>query len=117
MIFQIILVVILILLIASFLRSRGTSRTKAYKKILLVVFVLGAIVIVIFPDITTEIAHVFGIGRGADLLLYGLTMVIIFMILNNYVKDREEQRRFVSLSRKVAILEALIANDTNNSKK
>ena len=108
MIFQIILVVVLIGLIVSFLRSRSTSRTKAYKKIFLVLFVCAAIVVVIFPGITTEIAHIVGIGRGADLLLYGLTVVIIFMLLNNYIKDREEQRRIVSLTRKVAILEAII---------
>jgi hypothetical protein len=65
---------------------------------------------VIFPDITTNIAHLLGIGRGADLLLYGLTVVVIFMILNTYIKDREEERRFVSLTRKVAILEAIIEN-------
>lgn len=110
MIFQIILVVILILLIVGFLRSRSTSRTKAYKKILLILFVLGAIVVVIFPNITTDAAHLVGVGRGADLLLYGLTVVVIFMILNSYVKDREEQRRIVTLARKIAILEATISN-------
>lgn len=108
MILQIILVIVLGLLIVGFLRSRMTSRTKAYKKILLVLFVLCAIIVVIFPDITTNVAHILGIGRGADLLLYGLTVVVIFMLLNNYIKDREEQKRFVRLSRKVAILEALL---------
>ncbi len=111
MILQVILVIVLCLLIVGFLRSRSTSRTKAYKKILLVLFVLCAIVVVIFPDITTTAAHFLGIGRGADLLLYGLTVVVIFMLLNNYIKDREEQRRFVSLSRKVAIIEAVIENN------
>jgi hypothetical protein len=110
MISQVILVLILVLLVLSFLRSRTTSRTKAYKKILLVLFVLCAIIVVIFPDITTQVAHLLGIGRGADLLLYGLTVVVIFLLLNTYIKDREEQRRFVVLSRKVAILEAVLKN-------
>jgi hypothetical protein len=108
MILQVILVLVLCLLIVGFLRSRSTSRTKAYKKILLILFVICAIVVVIFPEITTQTAHLLGIGRGADLLLYGLTVVVIFMLLNTYVKDREEQMRFVSLSRKVAILEAIL---------
>ena len=110
MILQIVLVAVLCLLIVGFLRSRATSRTKAYKKILLVVFVVCAIIVVIFPDVTTEVAHFAGVGRGADLILYGLTVVVIFMLFNTYVKDREEQRRFVRLSRKVAILEAEIRN-------
>lgn len=106
MILQVILVVVLILLIIGFLQSRTTSRTKAYKKILLVLFVVCAIFVVIFPDSTTSLAHLLGVGRGADLLLYGLTVVVIFMLLNTYIKDREEQKRFVSLARKVALLEA-----------
>ncbi|MDB5177130.1 MAG: hypothetical protein JWN75_798 [Candidatus Saccharibacteria bacterium] len=110
MIIQIILVAVLIFLIVGFLKSRTTSRTKAYKKILLILFVVSAIVVVIFPDITTYVAHFLGIGRGADLLLYGITVVMIFVLLNNYIKDREEQKRFVILSRKVAILEAEIEN-------
>ena len=108
MIIQIILVIILSLFILGFLRSRSTSRTKAYKKILLILFVISAIIVVIFPGISTGIAHFVGVGRGADLLLYGLTVVVIFILLNNYLKDREEQRRFVSLTRKVAILETLL---------
>lgn len=108
MILQTLLIIVLIGLVVSFLRSRSTSRTKAYKKMLLLLFVLAAIVVVIFPGITTNIAHFVGVGRGADLLLYGLTVVVIFMILNNYIKEREEQKRFVSLARKVAILEAIV---------
>ena len=108
MILQALLIVVLIGLVVSFLRSRSTSRTKAYKKMLLIIFVITAIIVVIFPDITTSAAHFVGVGRGADLLLYGLTVVDIFMILNNYIKDREEQKRFVSLARKVAILEAIV---------
>ena len=69
--------------------------------------------VVIFPEITTDIAHILGIGRGADLLLYGVTMVVIFMLLNNYVKDRDEEAKFVTLARKVAILEAQNKNRKN----
>lgn len=110
MILQLILVIVLFVLIFNFLRSRSTSRTKAYKKIFLILFVIFAIIVVIFPGITTNVAHFLGVGRGADLLLYGVTVVVIFMLLNTYIKDREEQRQIVSLSRKVAILEAIINN-------
>lgn len=110
MIFQLILVAIFFFLIFNFLRSRSTSRTKAYKKILLVMFVVCAIIVVIYPDIATHAAHFLGVGRGADLLLYGVTVVVIFMLLNTYIKDRDEQRRLVILSRRVAILEAVLKN-------
>lgn len=107
MIIQILLIAVLLLIIISFVRSRKTSKTKAYKKILLILFVISAIFFVLLPALTTDLAKLLGIGRGADLLLYGLTVAVIFVILNNYIKDREEEKRIVLLSRKVAIIEAL----------
>lgn len=115
MIIQILLITVLLLIIISFTRSRKTSRTKAYKKILLVVFVITAIFFVLMPGLTTDFARLLGIGRGADLLLYGLTVAVIFIILNNYVKDREEEKRLVLLSRKVAIIEAMASTSKKNS--
>jgi len=105
-IIQFLLIAALLFLMANFIRSRTTSKTQAYKKLVLVIFIISAIVVVIFPEISTSFAHLLGIGRGADLLLYGLTIVVIFQLLNNYIKDKEEQKRIVVLSRKIAILEA-----------
>lgn len=106
MIIQIVLVFVLLLLAVQFVRSRNTSRTKAYKKILLLLFIPCAIIVVLFPDIATRAAHLVGVGRGADLLLYGVTVVLIFQLFNTYIKDRENQRKTVILARKIAILEA-----------
>ena len=103
---QIILVFAVLAISIHFMRSRGSSRTNAYKKMALVLFVMAAIVTVLFPELLTTIANALGVGRGSDLLLYGLTVVIIFQLFNNYAKDKHDQRRLVELSRKVAILEA-----------
>ena len=110
---QIILIVFLILISINFMSSRSSSKTKAHKKMALIVFMFTAIVVVLFPDLLNDAAHFVGVGRGADLLLYGLTVIIIFQAFNTYVKDRQEERRFVKLARKVAILEAV----GNNYKK
>lgn len=103
---QIILVIILVVVFAKLMSTRGSSRTNAYKKLALLIFIALAIVAVLFPQILTSIANLVGVGRGADLLLYGLTLVVIFQLLNGYIKDKDEQQRFVRLVRKVAILEA-----------
>ena len=101
---QIILIALLVVLFVRLMSARG--RTNAYKKLALLLFVFSAIVAVLFPQVLTMIANLVGVGRGADLLLYGLTIVVIFQLLNGYIKDKEEQQRFVKLVRKVAILEA-----------
>lgn len=106
MIIQVILIGVLLFMTVNFMRSRQSSRTKAYKKLLLLLFVPSAIVVILFPDLTTQIAHLVGVGRGADLLLYGVVVVVIFQLFNNYIKDRDNQRRLDVIARKLAILEA-----------
>ena len=88
------------------MRFRDTSKAKAYKKLTLIAFVIAAIIVILFPELLTWIANLIGVGRGTDLLLYGLTLVIIFQMFNSYNKDKQEERRFVKLVRRVAINEA-----------
>jgi hypothetical protein len=89
-----------------FLASPNSNQTRAWKKILLLLLLVFALVAVFFPNVTNDLAHVFGIGRGADLLLYTLTLVFLFGELNRYVKQKEEQRKIVIIVRKIAIMEA-----------
>jgi len=103
---QLILIVLLLFIGTYFIRSRNSNRTRAYKKVSLLLFIPIAVVIVLFPDLSTDIAHFVGVGRGADLLLYGLTVVTIFQLFNSYIKDRESKKQLVVLARKIALLEA-----------
>ena len=113
MVIQTVLIVAILALGVYFVRSRDTSKTKAYKKILLLLFVPAAIVVILFPEIATDTAHLVGVGRGADLLLYGVTVVFVFQLFNTYIKDREDERKRVVLARKIAILEARLAKNKN----
>jgi hypothetical protein len=104
---QLILILAIVAVLIAFLSSRDSSQTQAWKKIMLFVLAVAAIVLVIFPDTLNGLAHFVGVGRGADLLLYALTVAFIFEQLNNYIKNKEEQRKIVTLARKIAIEEAL----------
>jgi len=44
--------------------------------LLLLVLIAAAIVFILFPDITNQLANKLGVGRGADLVFY--TSIIIF---------------------------------------
>lgn len=107
---QVILILLFIIIGLNFLRSRSTSRTNALKKLALILFIIIAIIAVIYPELLSDLAKFVGVGRGTDLLTYGLAVIIIFQILNGYVKDREQEKRFVRLVRKIAILEAQSKN-------
>jgi hypothetical protein len=72
-----------------FVGPRGGTRTMALRRIaMLLLFVLAAVTIV-FPDTTTWLAQAVGVGRGADLLLYGL--IVVF--LGHLVRSRAERTR------------------------
>ena len=96
-----------------FLSSRGTSRSNAFKKVLLVAFVVAAIVAVIVPEQLTLLANLVGVGRGTDLLVYALVQVVAFQLFNTYAKDKQNQRQIVHLARRLAILEATAKADSD----
>jgi hypothetical protein len=103
---QLLLVAGLAFLLLRFLANSGSYHMKAWAKIFGVLFVASAVYVVLFPDSSNTVAQWFGVGRGADLLLYLLTLSFISVVLHSYVTDRRESRRMVVLARKVAILEA-----------
>lgn len=105
---QVLLIIAILALSVRFLASGNSVKTQAGKKIMLLVFTLIAIVCVLWPDVLSNVAHFLGVGRGADLLLYGLTVAFIFVQLNNYLKEKDEKKKLVALARKVAILETTI---------
>jgi len=106
MIIRTLLIVSTIWIAWYFLSSRGTSRSNAFKKVLLVGFVLAAVFAVLFPESLTAAARLVGVGRGTDLLVYALVQVVAFQMFNTYAKDKDNQRQIVHLARRIAILEA-----------
>ncbi len=102
---RIVLVAALGLLLIWFLRSRNAASVRAAKKVFLVGLVLLAVVVVLKPSIADALANVLGVGRGADLLLYSVTVSFLFVSLNGYLKFLEIESRFASLVRAVALLE------------
>jgi hypothetical protein len=108
-----VLVAIILFVMGWFLSNRTTHQVRAWQKLGIILITVLGVVAVISPETSNDAAHRLGVGRGADLLLYLLTLAFIFMVLNLYLKDKEEQRRVVQLARKVAILEAREKNPKN----
>jgi hypothetical protein len=109
-IFQIILIAGLALVFWWFLARSNTYHVRAWTKIFMMLFVLVAVIAIIFPDSSNRAAHWFGITRGADFLLYLLTLAFIFVVLNGYIKGKQDEKKLVVLARKIALLEAEIKN-------
>lgn len=100
-------------MIAQVLLSAGLSACLFYvfslgRSLAIVRWGLFAVILVgyIFiwiPSLTTQIAELVGIGRGADLILYVWIIVNLFLILRLHIKLREQGEALTKLTRQIAL--------------
>lgn len=106
MIIQPILVAALLVVFIWFLRNRNQARIRAGKKLAFALLVLAGVFAVVYPDALNTLANWLGVGRGADLLFYTLTVAFVFVTLNVYLKFKDHDERLAEIARHVAIEEA-----------
>jgi len=87
------------------LRSSG-QRTQALRRLGLVAFAVFAVMSILFPTVWTALAHKVGIGRGTDLILYGLVVAFLSFVVTTYRRLREVEERYTRLARRLALDEA-----------
>lgn len=64
---------------------------------------LVGIMLVIFPDAASSVAHLLGIGRGADLLFYLFIMVSLFYFVSLNTEIRKLKRQLTTLVQQQAL--------------
>jgi len=106
MIIKWLLVPALVVAVVLSLRARSSLRGQARRKILAVLTVVAGGIAVLFPDLLQALADLVGVTRGTDLMLYGLALVIIYLVGSTGVRFREQESRLVLLARQVALSEA-----------
>ena len=72
---------------------------------------MSAVIAVIFPSLTNAVASVLGVGRGTDLLLYGLIVVFLGFAVTSSAHNRRLDRQITDLARQIALTEASTAYD------
>jgi len=82
------------------------ARHLAVRRIALVVVFLAAIAAIAFPDLLNSIANLVGVGRGTDLLLYAMVVVLIGNIISTTRRHRQMEREVTQLARALALSEA-----------
>jgi small membrane protein len=63
----------------------------------------GASIIVLFPDTTMVAARTFGIGRGADLVLYVSVIALFYLIFRMQVQLEQISREITRIVRTIAL--------------
>jgi small membrane protein len=100
---KVILLIPLLILIITFLPKLG-NRTF-YRLSLIGISTLG-VLFVLFPAVTDKLAHLVGVGRGADLVTY-LFMVFFFLAgIILYSKMRKLEAEQTQLVRRISLQNA-----------
>lgn len=103
LVIQIVLVVAVAAIGWMLLRSPGGARHQAGRRLVTLAFVLFAIVAILTPSLTTHAAHLVGVGRGADLLLYALVVAFLASLLSEFRRNARLERQITRLARRVAL--------------
>lgn len=79
------------------------ARSLALRRILALLFALGAIMAILFPSVISSAARLLGVGRGSDLLLYALVVVVLATWLVQWRYNIAVQVRLTKLTRELAL--------------
>src|SRR6476661_4304403 len=101
-----IILIILSMLVA--IMGSVAFRSKLISRLVALLFFGAATGFVLFPDATSEIARVLGVGRGTDLLLYVTIFAGLHSCLLLYIRNRTVQRKLTELTRALAIKDAVV---------
>lgn len=74
--------------------------------ILLFIMISCAVMFILWPDLTSDIAKKLGVGRGTDLILYLSILIFWFMILKLYTRIRKLEQMFTNIVREDALKNA-----------
>ncbi|WP_017179033.1 DUF2304 domain-containing protein [Actinomyces timonensis] len=102
-IIQAILVIAVVAIGWTMLRSPGGARHQASRRLLTLTFVLFAVIAISLPRLTTQVANAVGVGRGADLLLYALVIAFLLNVHSSFRRKASLERQITRLARRVAI--------------
>ena len=100
---QIVLVLAVIVVSLALMRGGSNARHLAIRRIMLVIFAVVAALSIFFPELLTMLARSLGIGRGTDLVLYGLIVSCMVFMATTYQRFRHMETTLTQLSRRIAI--------------
>ena len=103
---QLILIGSAVALAMYFVAHWGQARARAWTKLIFAAFLTFGVYALLRPDDLTRIAGWVGVGRGADLVLYGLVVMFAFSTLMTYIRFLDMEARFARLARRIALEEA-----------
>lgn len=103
---QLLLIASIVVLGGLLMRRTGADSHLAIRRMLMALFVVAAILSILFPQWLSWVANLVGVGRGTDLLLYALVIAFFALAYIQHQRNLAAQRQVTLLARRLALLEA-----------
>ena len=103
MLIQIIVSIFLILIIIKTLARKKSKELSLKETIAWLIVWIGTGIIFWFPQYTTRIANILGIGRGADLITYSAIIVLAYLIFRIFIHLDRIEKNITKLTREDAL--------------
>ena len=87
------------------------SGNKFFVRMLAIGILTGGILAVVFPNVSTEVANLIGIGRGADLILYLMTTFLLLTVTMLHIRIQQLNKSLALFAREIAKQTARSANE------
>ncbi len=116
MIIKILLVAGVLAFAGLILRQRPSGTQQALVRLAGIGVAALGVVAVIFPDVTVWAAHLVGVKRGTDLVLYLFVMTFLFTTLATYQRFHHLEQRVVELTRQMALTDAARAAEPQRAR-
>jgi hypothetical protein len=85
---------------------RWRSRSLGAGQLLFWALVFGGILVVLLvPQASVQVAHLLGVRRGTDIVVYGSMALLFYLVYGLYVRLENLQRRMTRMLRELAIKE------------
>lgn len=88
------------------IRGGANAKHQAIRRVVGLAFFAFAALSIFFPDVLTGVARFLGIGRGTDLVLYGLVVVFMITQATSALRNRQQEVNVTRLARHIAVAEA-----------
>jgi small membrane protein len=90
-------------------------RSKLSDRLVGLSLLLLAWVSILFPESTTLVAHLLGVGRGVDLIFYFFGLFTSFALIVLFTHTRVQRLQMTDLVRHLAIRDAVVATEVRES--
>ena len=109
---QPLLIILLILVVIGLIDKLRKKQIGFLSFLIWLVFWIAVAVIIIWPETTSTLARILGVGRGADVIVYIGLIVIFYFIFYFTLKLRTISQQITKIVRKISLEED---NDKNGN--